>query len=62
MTTVTISLSWFVLHAVESAVPVVLPEQSVPFSVSCLMVSDVITGYDSEDPLGVNRYATPQHA
>jgi hypothetical protein len=61
MTTVTISLSWFVLLAVESTVPVVLPE-SISFSVSCPMVSDEIKGYKSEDLLGVNRYATLQHA
>ena len=53
MTTVTISLSWFVSLAVESTVPVVLPE-SISFSVSCPKVSDEIMGYNSEDLLGVN--------
>ena len=61
MTTVTISLSWFVLLAVESMVPAVLPE-SISCSVSCPMVSDEIMEYNSEDLLGVNRYATLQHA
>ena len=61
MTTVTISLSWFVSLAVESTVPVVLPE-SISFSVSCPMVSDEITGYNFEDLLGVNRYVTLRHA
>ena len=61
MTTVTISLSWFVLLAVESTVPVVLPE-SISFSVSCPMGSDEITGYNVESLPTVNKYATLRHA
>ena len=61
MTTVTISLSWFVLLAVESTVPVVLPE-SISSSVSCLMVSDEIAVYNVESLPDVDKYATLRHA
>ena len=58
MTTVTMSLSCFASHAVEPAVPVVLPEQSVLSSVICPMISDEIMGYIAEDRPCVDRFVT----